>query len=52
MIVDKINGQDIVGDVADAPVLPARGKAVVEGHIAKIDGSVDSEFNGTVAPAF
>ncbi len=48
VIVDKINGQDIVGDVADAPVLPARGKAVVEGHIAKIDGSVDSEFNGTV----
>lgn len=48
VVVEKINGESIAEDMADAPVLPARGKATVEGYIAKTDGTVDEGFNGTL----
>ncbi len=46
--IDSIAGVDINDESADNPVLGARGRAIVSGHIEGADGQPDTSFNGTV----
>lgn len=47
--VDSLAGVDMTADIEDMPVLPARGSVPVSGRVHKLDGSVDEDFNGTMA---
>lgn len=45
---DRIAGVDVATADAEPPVLPARGKALVEGHVNTVEGALDTDFNGTI----
>ena len=46
--VNSILGVDLQSEEAERPVIKARAKAKVAGHIARPDGSTDTDFNGIV----
>lgn len=48
VVVDSIGDVRIADQAADAPQLKALSKTKVSGHIARLDGSVDTDFNGVV----
>lgn len=48
VVVDSIGGVNVADANAEPPVLKALSKTKVAGHIRKLDGSVDTDFNGTV----
>ena len=52
VVIDEIDGikPQAVSDPDDYPVIPARGKVLVKGHIADNSGQLLTDFNGVAVP--
>lgn len=52
VVIDSIGDKNAenLTDASDYPVIPARGRVTVKGHIADATGQIIEDFNGTIIP--